>query len=269
MAIGIIGGGAMGSALLKGMLNVGLFKADEIYLVELDQLKQAALTESLGIKSTTELSELAKLCQIIILAVKPQVMPRLLIELKAVLNGQHLVISIAAGITLSYLEENLPEVRIVRVMPNTPARIGQGVSAYCLGNAANIDDVVIVNKMFNAIGKSIEVMETQMNAVIAVSGSAPAYVYSFIEALTDAGVLLGLSRETASFLVTQTILGSAALVAQSGEHPAVLRNEVTSPAGTTAAALFELEQGAFKATIIKAAKVAAERGEALSLQNKR
>ncbi len=259
----------MGSALLKGMLKADLFQATEIYLVESDQTKRQTLTSELGVNSTTDLTELARCCQTIILAVKPQILPGLLLELTLLLDQRHLVISIAAGITLSLLEEALPEVRVVRVMPNTPARIGQGVSAYCLGKAATTDDADFVKQIFDAVGQSIEVMEAQMNAVIALSGSAPAYVYSFIEALSDAGVLLGLNRETAKFLVTQTVLGSAALVEQSGEHPAVLRNEVTSPAGTTAAALFELEQGGFKATITKAAIAAAERGRELALQIKR
>jgi pyrroline-5-carboxylate reductase len=173
------------------------------------------------------------------------------------------VVSIAAGVPLTVLESKLSKARLVRVMPNTPARIGKGVSAYTLGTNTTEDDDRQVQALLNCVGKVIKVPEHLLDAVTAVSGSGPAYVYYFIEALIEAGVMIGLSRTDATVLVTETVLGSAELMKETAEDPSKLRCEVTSPGGTTAAALFELQQGACAATIMKAVLAAAQKSKEL------
>jgi pyrroline-5-carboxylate reductase len=261
--LGVVGGGVMGAALIKGILAAGLQKPEAIFLVEPDHLKLKSLQDSLGINHENDLSALAAECRVIILAVKPQVIGTVLKELTPALTESHLVLSIAAGIALNSLEK-YGKAKFVRVMPNTPARIGKGVSAYCMGKNCILTDREIVEAIFGCVGIVFEVIESQMHAITALSGSGPAYVYYFIESLIDAGVMLGLPRDIASMMVTQTLLGSAELLKASGEYPAKLKNEVTSPGGTTAAGLFELEKGAVTAMVMKAVQAAAERSRELA-----
>lgn len=262
--LGIIGGGAMGSALLKGVIQAGLVKPEAVYIVEPDQLKLKSLQDSFGIRSLPGSTQLAGECRVIILAVKPQIMATVLKELGPALNESHLVISIAAGISLAFLESYSTKAKFVRVMPNTPARISRGVSAYCLGKNCGSAVQETVEAIFGCVGAVMVANESQMHAITGLSGSGPAYVYYFIESLVDAGVMLGLSRDMATTMAVQTVLGSAELMKVANEHPAKLKNEVTSPGGTTAAGLFELEQGAVAATIMKAVRAAAERSKELA-----
>lgn len=261
--LGMIGGGAMGSALLKGIVKQGLVKPEEIFLVEPDVTKRETLQTELGINIKNSPAELAAECPVMILAVKPGVIPGVLKELGSKADRSHLVISIAAGVTLASLSSELNKARLVRVMPNTPARISRGVTVYCLGPNTNPSDAEIVAAIFECVGTVLSLPETQLDAVTAISGSGPAYVYHFMESWIDAGVMLGLTRDVAQTLVTETILGTAELLKTSGEHPAKLRNDVTSPGGTTAAGLFELEKGAFTATLMKAVLATAERSREL------
>jgi pyrroline-5-carboxylate reductase len=262
--LGIIGGGAMGSALLKGVIQAGLVKAEAVFMVEPDQAKLSSLKSSFGISSVPSGAEIARECRVIILAVKPQIMAGVLNELGPALDESHLVISIAAGISLSMLESCSPKAKFIRVMPNTPARIGQGASAYCLGKNCGPSEQGIVEAIFGCVGVVMGANESQMHAITGLSGSGPAYVFHFIESLIDAGVMLGLSRDMATTMAVQTVLGSAELMKSSNEHPGKLKNEVTSPGGTTAAGLFELEQGAVSGTIMKAVRAAAERSKELA-----
>ncbi len=261
--LGIIGGGAMGSALLKGIISQGLVKPEEIYLVEVDHVKRTWFQEEYHIHGTSSLSEVTDTCQTLILAVKPNIIPGVLDELAGKVDHQYLVISIAAGITLNTLESKLPKARVIRVMPNTPAKIGKGVSAYALGSKTIASDDEQVTELLSCIGKVIKVPEHLLDAVTAVSGSGPAYVFYFIEAMIDAAVMIGLSRNDAVVLVRETFLGSAELLRETTEDPAKLRNEVTSPGGTTAAALFELQQGACAGVIMKAVVAAAQKSKEL------
>ncbi|HBF37639.1 MAG TPA: pyrroline-5-carboxylate reductase [Firmicutes bacterium] len=261
--LGIIGGGAMGSALLKGIINQGLTQPGDIYLAEVDQAKRNRLQEEFHIQGTSSILEIAGSCQTLILAVKPNIIPAVLDELAKKVDSQFLIISIAAGITLKTLESKLPLARVVRVMPNTPAKIGKGVSAYALGANAISGDDGQVTEVLSCVGKVIKVPEHLLDAVTAVSGSGPAYVFYFIEALIDAAVMIGLSRVDAVVLVRETFLGSAELLKETAEDPAKLRNEVTSPGGTTAAALYELQQGACAGIIMKAVVAAAEKSKEL------
>jgi pyrroline-5-carboxylate reductase len=261
--LGIIGGGAMGSALLKGIIDRGLIKADDMYVVEIDPAKRTKLKENYRIHVTGDLNEMVVHCQTLILAVKPNMVPAVLGDLAAKLNNNFLVISIAAGVPLAVLENKLPQVRLIRVMPNTPARIGKGVSAYTLGANTSDEDDRQVAALLGCVGKVIKVPEYLLDAVTAVSGSGPAYVYYFVEALIDAGVMIGLSRADARVLVTETVLGSVELMKETAEEPAKLKNEVTSPGGTTAAGLFELQQGACAGIIMKAVLAAAQKSKEL------
>ncbi len=261
--IGVVGGGAMGAALVKGVLGAGLRNPEAVFLIEPDQIKLKSLQHNLGIHSKNDLASLAAECRVIILAVKPQIMATILTELAPALTESHLVISIAAGITLNSLEK-YGDAKFVRVMPNILARISKGVSAYCVGKSCNSDDLEIVEDIFGCVGIVFQINESQMHAITALSGSGPAYVYYFIESLIDAGVMLGLPRDIATMMVTQTLSGSVELLKESGEHPAKLRNEVTSPGGTTAAGLFELDKGAVTASIIKAVEAAMERSRQLA-----
>jgi pyrroline-5-carboxylate reductase len=262
--LGIVGGGAMGSALLDGVVQAGLLKPDTIFLLETNQSKRETLQTKLGINICRDLAELARQCQSIILAVKPQVLPDLLRELRPEINSDHLLISIAAGVSLAALENQIPQGRFVRVMPNTPARIRRGAAAYAIGNNITNADTVQVEAIFGCVGEVLQVKEGLMDSVTALSGSGPAYVYYFIEALIDAGVLLGLGRDQAKTLAVETVIGAAEMLKQTGEHPARLRNEVTSPGGTTAAALFELEKAGIAGTLMTAIQAAARRSADLS-----
>lgn len=261
--LGFIGGGAMGSALINGIIKAGLQQPEAIYFVELDQARNHQIKASFHIHSVPTIADLAEVCGTIILAVKPVSVAGVLKELDPVIQPHHLLISIAAGISLVTLESILTTARFARVMPNTPARIGCGVSAFCMGKHATKADCETVARIFQCVGVTLSVPESLMDAVTAISGSGPAYVYYFIESLIDAGVMLGLPRDKATLMAVNTIVGAAEMVKQTGEHPAKLRNDVTSPAGTTAAALFELDKAAFAATVGKAVCAAAERSREL------
>lgn len=257
--LGIIGGGAMGSSLLDGVIQAGLLKPESLFLLETDQSKREDLQKHLKINLCNDSKELTRECRTIILAVKPQVLPDVLRELGSEINSEHLLISIVAGISLTTLEKRIPQGRFIRVMPNTPARIRRGVAAYALGKNITSAEIEQVEAIFGCVGQVLSVPERLMDAVTALSGSGPAYVYYFIEALIDSGVLLGLSREQAKTLAVETVIGSAELLKQTGEHPAKLRNDVTSPGGTTAAALFELEKAGFTGILMTAIQAAERR----------
>lgn len=262
--LGMVGGGAMGSALLDGVIQAGLLKPETLFLLETDQSRREALQKKLGISLCRDPAELARECRLIILAVKPQVLPDVLRELKTEVKPEHLLISIAAGVSLAMLENQIPQGRFVRVMPNTPARIRRGVAVYAVGNKVTSAEIGQVEAIFGCVGQVLSVPERLMDSVTALSGSGPAYVYYFIEALIDAGVLLGLGRDQAETLAVETVIGAAEMLKQTGEHPARLRNEVTSPGGTTAAALFELEKAGVAGTLMTALQAAARRSAELN-----
>lgn len=262
-SLGMIGGGAMGSALLNGIIQAGLITPKKLYLVETDPTKREVLKVQIGVNLIGSLPELASECPTIILAVKPQVIPIVLSELDGLVKQNHLLISIAAGVTLSNLQNYLPQGRFVRVMPNTPAKIGYGVAAYCQDSGVSAEECERVEAILKCVGQVLKLPEHLMDAVTAVSGSGPAYVFYFMEALIDAAVMLGLNRADARVLVVETVRGAAEMMKQTTDHPAVLRNEVTSPAGTTAAGLFELEKAAFAGTIGRAVIAAAQKSKEL------
>lgn len=264
--LGIIGGGAMGAAIIRGIIRGGLIRPDAVFLVEPDIFRKNQLQAELGIQTRDSISELARECRILLLAVKPQVIAEVLKGLQDAVDSRHLVLSIAAGISLAYLESCLPDSRIIRVMPNTPARFAKGISAYAPGKKATEMDNAVSEQILGAVGKVLKVGEAQMDAVTATSGSGPAYLFYFTEAMIDAAVMLGLTRKQAEVLVMETLAGAVEMLRQSNEHPAVLRNEVTSPAGTTAAALLEFEKGALAGTVMQALLAASRRSKELGLE---
>ncbi len=262
--IGFIGAGKMGSAIIKGILRAGL--VDRSHLTASDPVEALGkvLVEETGVRFMKDNIGLVESSDIVVLAVKPQVMDGVLKEIAAAPLDGRLLVSIAAGVPLSRIEGLLPDgARVVRVMPNTPCLVGQAASAYAGGRWALDEDLERVGRILSSVGVAVAVEEHHLDAVTALSGSGPAYVFLFIESLAAGGVQMGLSRDVALKLALQTVYGSAAMAQVADEHLAELRDAVTSPAGTTAAGLFALEQGAFRATVIDAVVQATERSEAL------
>ena len=260
---GFIGGGNMAEAILRGMIVGGIAPAD-ILVAEPLAARRQQLSEKYSITTTTDNTVLAGSCHTIILAVKPQVTAAVCAELKDHISGEQLLISIMAGVTCKSIESCFSAaVRVVRVMPNTPALVLAGAAAIAAGTNATADDLTATEALFAMVGSSCRLEEKLMDAVTGLSGSGPAYVLTFIEALADGGVKNGLPREAALQLALQTVLGTAKLLMETGEHPGSLRDKVTSPGGTTIAGLHALEKGAFRATVMNAVEAATLRSKEL------
>jgi pyrroline-5-carboxylate reductase len=262
--IGFIGAGQMARALARGFTAAGLVEGRQI--TAFDPVADAAAAFAAEVKGATRAksnAEVAERSQVIFLAVKPQSMPAVLSELASQVGGDKLVVSIAAGITLAKLCDGLKTQRIVRVMPNTPALVGQGASAYAVASGATAEDSQLVAQLLGAVGKALPVEEKLLDAVTGLSGSGPAFVYVMIEALSDGGVRMGLPRDVAAALAAQTVLGSAQMVLTTGEHPAALKDKVASPGGTTIAGLAALETHGLRAALIAAVEAATRRSQEL------
>lgn len=259
--IGFIGAGQMARALARGFVVAKLAAADQIWAADPFPPARDGFARDLpGSHLSAENHEVAEACDVVVLAVKPQQIGAVLDGLKPVLTGRHLVISIAAGVSLAHLASKLaPGVRLVRVMPNTPCLVGQSASAYCLGPGATDDDGRMVGQLLEAVGWAFRLEEKLLDAVTGLSGSGPAFVFTVIESLSDGGVLMGLPREVATVLAAQTVLGSAQMVLTAGEHLAVLRDRVASPGGTTIAGMQALEAGGLRAALIGAVEAATRR----------
>jgi len=264
--IGVIGGGQMGEALIKGFLEKKIFSPENILVSEPISHRREYLEKTYRIKTTTSNTELIKEKSIILLAVKPQVMEDVLKEISKEIHKEvHLILTIAAGLPLSFYEKNLPEgTRIIRIMPNTCALVHESISAICKGKYAREEDIRLAEKIFSAIGEVVEVDEKLMDAVTALSGSGPAYVALFAEAMIDAGVRVGLPRNLAEKLVFQTILGTIHIFLKTGKNPYEVKSMVTSPGGTTISALEEFYKGGFSGIVISAILKAFERSKELS-----
>jgi len=260
--IAIIGAGKMGEALLSGMLRAGRAPADVAVVVRRPE-RGAELTEAYGVSALTA-ADAAKNASTLVLGAKPQDMPRLLDEIAPFVNQGQLVISIAAGITTSFIESRLPvEVPVVRVMPNTPALMDQAMSVISPGAFAGEAHLARTEELLSSVGHVLRLPETQQDAATALSGSGPAYLFYLVEAMVDAGILLGLPRRVALELVTQTVYGAATMLRVSGEHPVILRDAVTSPGGTTIAAIRELEVHGVRAAFLAAIEAARDRSREL------
>lgn len=257
-----VGAGAMGEAILAGLLRAGR-PAESVLVVEKRPERAAELAEAHGVRVVDELAAVGEAVTVL-LAVKPQDVPAVLAELHPSLRPGQMVVSIAAGVSVARLESLVPDgVAVVRVMPNTPSLVAAGVSALTPGAGCTAEQVAEAETLMGACGDVVVVPEHQMDAVTGLSGSGPAYVFLVVDALVEAGVHQGLPRETARRLAVQTVLGSAQLLKETGMHPAVAREQVTSPGGTTAAALRELDERGVRAAILAA--VAASAGRSADL----
>ncbi len=265
MKLAVIGLGNMGQAILDGILKKDIIKAEDITASDKKfENKDFSEREKYpALNFTADNIEAVKNSEYIILAVKPQIIDLVLEEIKDYVQ-QKKIISIAAGITREHLEDYLGEdAKITRIMPNTPSLVAEGMSALSFSQNIEEQERMFIKKIFKALGKIVEVKEEEMDAVTALSGSGPAFVYLFIEALSDAGVLKGLDRSTALKLAAQTVKGGAEMVLETGKHPGELKDMVTSPAGTTIAGVASLESDAFRSAVIKAVAAAEERSREL------
>jgi pyrroline-5-carboxylate reductase len=261
--LGFIGGGNMAEAIIRGLLAGGVTAA-EIVVAEPMAERRDFLRSTYGIDARENNGEVASRAEALVMAVKPQVFRKVAAALGEAALGGKLLISIMAGIATGDIEEACGgSTRVIRVMPNTPALVLEGASALCRGNNATDDDLFFARGIFDLVGTTCVVDEKLMDAVTGVSGSGPAYVFMFIEALSDAGVKNGLPRDVATQLAAQTVLGSAKLLLETGDHPGVLKEKVTSPGGTTIAGLAALERDAFRGAVMAAVDAATARSSEL------
>ncbi len=261
--IGFIGMGNMGYAILKGALKV--FPAsDFVFTAKTDETKRRVYAET-QVTYAPSNAECANSCKYVVLAVKPQYYPHVLKQIRYALTPEHVVISLAPGITISSLKETLgSDRRIVRAMPNTPALIGEGMTGLSFRmEEFSEEELALVHKLFGAVGRCADVEERLMSAVVCASGSSPAYVYQFIEALADGAVKYGMPREQAYLFAAQAAAGAAKMVLETGEHPAVLKDKVCSPGGTTIAGAAALEEHGFRNAVLKACDACYEKSESI------
>ena len=261
--VAILGAGVMGETLLSGLIRAGR-RVDDLLVGEKRRERAHELTERYGVTVVGNV-EAAQKADTLVLVVKPQDMAELLGELASTVRPGQLVVSLAAGITTDFIESRLSDgVAVVRVMPNTPALVDEGMAAISRGSHCDESHLVEAEELMASTGRVVRVPERQQDAVTAISGSGPAYIFFVVEAMIEAGVHLGLPRATASELVIQTVVGSAKLLRETGEHPVVLRERVTSPGGTTAAAIRELEDHKVRAAFLTALEAARDRSRALA-----
>ena len=251
-SMGFIGAGAMAEAIARGLIKAGL-STEAISAADPDEARRDLFRRELGIPTGDDNRSVAESADILVLAVKPHVVPEVLGDLAGVVKPDQLVLSIAAGVTTPTIEEGLQaKVPVIRVMPNTPCLVGEGAIAIAPGKHAAADHLETASRIFGAVGKVVQLTEDKMDAVTGLSGSGPAYVYMFIEALADGGVRMGLPRQAALTLAAQTVLGAAKMVVETGAHPAELRDRVTTPGGTTIAGIAALEDAGLRSAAIEA-----------------
>ena len=266
VSIGFLGAGKMATALARGVINAGVVSAGDVIASDPIGTAREAFAHATGARVTERNSEVVAASDVVVIAVKPDQVVGLLGELSADWNiGRHLVVSIAAGVTLARMEAAGPAgLRVIRVMPNTPALVGASASAFAVGSSATRVDAQTVQQFLGSVGIALEVKEKLLDAVTGVSGSGPAYGFLMIEALADGGVAAGLPRDIAQRLAAQTLLGAAKMVLETGQHPGALKDAVCSPGGTTIEAIHALEKGGVRAALIGAVRVAADKAKAMS-----
>lgn len=267
--LAVIGVGKLGEALISGLLNKGDLKAGDIYGSVAHESSITRVKSRMPIEVGLDNREAVRGKDVIIVAVKPQNMDKVIRGIADVLTPNQLIISVAASVTTKFIEDRLSQpIPVVRAMPNTPALINSGMTGLCLGRSATQDHKQMAEAIFRCVGETVFVDEGLMDGVTALSASGPAYLYVIIESLAEAGVKLGIPRDVATLLVSQTMLGSARMVLESKSHPAMLKDHVTTPAGCTIDGLMELEEGKLRVTLIKAVVKAAERArELVNTQN--
>ena len=263
--LAVLGTGKLGGILLRAFLKQELFSPKRVTATVKHSEKATALAKELGVSTTTENRQAVHGADIVLLGVKPQVVGEVLKEIAPELNEKTLVISVAASVPTSYIEQRLEgKVPVVRAMPNTPSAVGCGMTGICRGAHAGAEHLEMARAMFNAVGRTVVVDEKNMDAVTGLSASGPAYAYIILESLAEAGVKVGLPRDVATLLAAQTMKGAASVVLETGDHPALLKDAVTTPAGCTIDGIMELEEGKLRVTLIKAVVKATSRaGELL------
>lgn len=262
--IAFLGAGNMAGALIKGLLHAKACEPGEILAVDVRAERLQELASRHGVRTGGDLSEASAWADVVVLATKPQVFDRVLPVVARSVRSSALVVSVAAGVPIESIEARLPVgTRVVRTMPNTPALVDAGATAIAAGTHASPADVELVRRIFDSVGLTVILEETLLDAVTGLSGSGPAYIFLIIEALSDAGVKVGLHRDSAQLLAAQTVLGAAKLLLETGEHPGRLKDMVTSPGGTAIAGLHTLEAGGLRTTLINAVESATSRSREL------
>jgi pyrroline-5-carboxylate reductase len=263
--VAVIGAGKLGGILLTAMLREGLLSKDATRATVKHPERARALREKMHIKVGTDNAEAVKGADVVFLCVKPQVVQEVTEEIKPHLAPGAVLISVAASVPTSQIEGTLGEKAVViRAMPNTPATVGAGMTAICKGKHATADDIALACSLFDVVGRTVVVDEKHMDACTGLSASGPAYIYIILESLAEAGVKVGLPRDIATLLAAQTTMGAAKVVLETGDHPALLKDAVTTPAGCTVDGLLELEEGKLRVTLIKAVVKAAQRAKELA-----
>jgi pyrroline-5-carboxylate reductase len=262
--IGLIGSGNMGTALIGGLISSGASSAEKIMCADIKESKTAALRERFGVETSSDNCRVAAESDIVIYAIKPQIMATILKQTAPCLDMNKLVVSIAAGVPLKAIELCLKKtLRLIRVMPNVASAVMESATGITAGEHVLASDLDLARAVFDSIGKTVVVDEYLMDAITGLSGSGPAYIFLIVDALADAGVKVGLSREDALCLSAQTLLGSAKLLMETHEHPGKLKDSVTSPGGTAIAGLHTLEAGGLRTTLINAVEAATKRANEL------
>jgi len=264
LRIGFLGAGKMASALAKGFIQAGLTSGAQVMASDVVENARKEFSAGVGGQTTARNSDLLEFAQVLVLAVKPDQADGVLAEIRAAFTPQHLLLSIAAGVTLARLESALPSgARVIRIMPNTPALVLASASAFAPGKCATAPDGELTQRLLSAVGLVVQTKEALLDAVTGLSGSGPAYVFMIIEALSDGGVAAGLPRDMAARLAAQTLLGSAKMFLDTGIHPGLLKDMVTSPGGTTIEGVHELEKGGLRAALMNAVRAAADKSRRL------
>lgn len=261
--VGFIGAGNMAQAIVRGIVQKGLYQGNEIIMSNRSQEKLAALHKDLGIVAAKDNLEAAANAQLLILAVKPQQFQMVAQEIASALSADTVIVSIMAGLSMASIKEALGETAVIRTMPNTPAQIGYGMTAICAQSEVSVEALAEAGRIFASVGETIMVEEHLMDAVSAISGCGPAYVYQMIEALADGGVMVGLPRAMAYKLAAQTMVGSGMMVLETGAHPGVLKDMVTSPGGTTIRAISVMERYSVRSALIEAVEAAYSKSQQL------
>lgn len=263
--IGFIGSGNMGSAMVGGILRANLVDGNNIIVADASEVSLAVMKNTHNVRTTTDNVSVASEADILILAVKPQIYPSVCEQIKKDLKQGCVVISIAAGQSLAFLESLLSKkTKIIRAMPNTPAMVGEGMAALCANGEVSAEEMQTALGIFQSFGKANEVPEKWMDAVTGVSGSSPAYVYLFIEALADGAVAAGMPRDMAYTFAAQSVLGAAKMVLETGEHPALLKDKVCSPGGTTIEAVAALEENGMRHAVLAAVQACVDKSKQMT-----
>lgn len=264
MKIGFIGCGNMGTAMISGLLKKKIAAGEDLLASALTEGSRQRIRDTLGIRTTADNREVAAYADILFLAVKPQFYQEVLLEIRDLLTPDQLLIGIAPGKTLGWLEETAQKpLKVVRMMPNTPAQVGEGMTGFCVNARVTEEEIQIIRRITESFGRAELVPERLMDAVVAVSGSSPAFVFLFLEAMADAAVAQGMPRAQAYTFAAQAVLGSAKLLLETGKHPGELKDMVCSPAGTTIEGVRTLEKNGFRSSVFEALQATAEKGKQL------